>query len=155
MKNAEPVFAGVTRVSHRTENVSRLRKDWHAARAAHAELALLGMPRVNLLLSGPDGVIEYLLDALLPDLREPVGRWCPGEQLLLPPPTLIGTMIFQDVGQMPAADQRRLLDWLRGAAGRTQVISTTSVDLMPLIERGEFLEDLFYRLNIVRIDAGI
>ena len=153
MNQLSHVFAGVARVSEPSETVSRLREDWRVARAAHAELARLGLPRVNLLLMGPDGVLEYFLDALLPDLREPVGRWCPGEQLLLPPPALIGTMIFQDVGAMPMDDQHRLLDWLTGASGRTQVISTTPQCLLPLVEAESFSPDLYYRLNIVRIDA--
>lgn len=133
--------------------VTQLREDWRLARAARAEIGRLGMPRTNMLLSGSDGTIAYLLDALLPDLREPVGRWCPGEQLLLPPPALIGTMIFQDVGEMPEHDQHRLLHWLSGAAGRTQVISTTSTSLVPLVEAGSFVDSLYYRLNVILIDA--
>jgi hypothetical protein len=155
MKNSSNVFAGATPLSEPSETVSRLREDWRIARAAHAELVRLGMPRVNLLLTGPDGVLEYLLDALLPDLREPVGRWCPGEQLLLPPPPLIGTMIFQDVGEMPDDDQQRLLSWLNGAAGRTQVVSTTSASLLPLVEAGDFIAALYYRLNIICVDAAV
>jgi hypothetical protein len=153
MMHPSHVFAGVAHVSEPSETVSRLREDWHVARAAHAELVRLGFPRVNLMLTGPNGVLDYFLDALLPDLREPVGRWCPGEQLLLPPPALIGTMIFQDVGAMPRHDQQRLLDWLNGASGRTQVISTTPECLMPLVEAEAFSADLYYRLNIIRIDA--
>jgi hypothetical protein len=155
MKNFTNVFAGAMSLSESSEKVSQLREDWRVARAAHAELVRLGFPRVNVLLTGPDGVLDYLLDALLPDLREPVGRWCPGEQLLLPPPALIGTMIFQDVGEMPYEDQRRLLEWLNGAAGRTQVISTTEASLLPLIEAGDFIAALYYRLNIVCLDATV
>jgi hypothetical protein len=149
------VFAGVAHVPEPSETVSRLREDWRVARAAHAELARLGMPRVNLMLTGSNGVLDYFLDALLPDLREPVGRWCPGEQLLLPPPALIGTMIFQDVGAMPREDQHRLLAWLTAANGRTQVISTTPTCLMPLVEAAAFSAELYYRLNIIRIDATV
>ncbi len=155
MNQLSNVFAGVARVSEPTETLSRLREDWRTARAARAELARLGMPRVNLLLTGPDGVLDYLLDSLLPDLREPVGRWCPGEHLLLPPPALIGTMIFQGVGAMPKDDQYRLLDWLTGASGRTQVVSTTPQCLLPLVEADAFSADLYYRLNIVRIDCSV
>jgi hypothetical protein len=153
MTQLSNVFAGVLHVAEPPDTVSRLREDWRVARAAPAELVRLGTPRVNLMLMGPNGVLEYFLDALLPDLREPVGRWCPGEQLLLPPPALIGTMIFQDVGAMPQQDQRRLLEWLAGASGRTQVVSTTPTCLLPLVEAGAFSADLYYRLNIVRIDA--
>ncbi len=153
MTQRSTVFAGVAHVPEPSETVSRLREEWRVARAAHAELVRLGMPRVNLMLTGSNGVLDYFLDALLPDLREPVGRWCPGEQLLLPPPTLIGTMMFQDVGAVPPDDQQRLLTGLTTARGRTLVVSTTPTCLLPLVEAGMFSADLYYRLNIIRIDA--
>lgn len=155
MNQLSNVFAGVVQLPEPSDTVSRLREDWRVARAAHAELVRLGTPRVNLLLTGPDGVLEYFLDALVPDLREPVGRWCPGDQLLLPPPPLIGTMIVQDVGAMTQNEQQRLLEWLTGASGRTQVVSTTPKCLLPLVEAGAFSADLYYRLNIVCIDATV
>jgi Sigma-54 interaction domain len=155
MKNSSNGFADPMRSSDPSGTVSRLREEWRVARAAHAELVHLGMPRVNMLLTGPDGVIEYLLDALLPDMREPIGRWCPGDRLLLPPPALVGTMVFQDIGAMPSSDQRQLLEWLTDAAGRTQVISITRAKLVRLVEAGQFIEDLYYRLNIVSIDATV
>src|SRR5918998_5682894 len=127
MNNSSNGFVHPLRSPESSDTVSRLREEWRVARGAHAELVQLGMPRVSLLLTGPDGVIEYLLDALFPDLREPIGRWSPGDRLLLPPPALVGTMVFQDVGAMPPLEQRRLLDWLTEASGRTQVISTTPV----------------------------
>jgi hypothetical protein len=155
MKNSSHVFAGRVHSSSGPEDGARLREEWLAARAAHAELLHLGTPRVNLLLTGRDGAIEFLLDALLPNLREPIGRWSPGDRLLLPPPALIGTMIFQDVGAMGNADQARLLDWLTEASGHTQVISTTPVPLQPQVEAGRFTESLYYRLNIVSLDVTI
>jgi hypothetical protein len=155
MKNCSDVFAEPTRSSESADTVSRLREEWRVARAAHAELVHLGIPRVNLLLTGPDGAVEFLLDSVLPDLREPIGRWSPGDRLLLPPPSLIGTMIFQDIGGMPPFDQNRLLEWLTEAAGRTQVISTTPTPLMPAVQSRDFIEALYYRLNIISIDLSL
>lgn len=155
MQHSLNVFAGTADSSDSGAAVSRLRDEWRVARAAHAELVHLGMPRVNLLVTGCDGAIEFLLDSMLPDLREPIGRWSAGDRLLLPPPSLIGTMIFQDVGAMQYMDQGRLLEWLTDAAGRTQVISTTPAPLLPRVEAGEFIEPLFYRLNIISLDATL
>ena len=138
-----------------TNCVSHVRDEWRVARAAHADLARMGMPRVNLLLTGTDGAIENVIETLLPNFREPIGRWCPGEQLLLPPAALIGTMILQDIGEMPQDDQRRLLGWLEGAAGRTQVVSTTAESLLPCVESGGFIDTLYYRLNVVCVDASV
>jgi hypothetical protein len=153
MKNLPNIFAGGTLAASKPHRVSQLREDWRVARAAHTELALLGMPRVNLLLTGAEGVIENLLDALLPNFREPIGQWSPGDRLLLPPAKLIRTMILREVGAMPDEDQRRLLEWLNEAAGRTQVVSTTSAPLLPRVEAGAFIDALYYRLNIVCVDA--
>jgi hypothetical protein len=136
------------------DSVSQIREDWRQARAAHADLLAIGMPRVNVLVSGKDAVIENLLEALFPHLREPIGRWRPGEQLLLPPPVLIGTMIFQDIDGMPLDDQHHLADWLEGAAGRTQVVTTSATPLYPHVEAGRFLDSLYYRLNTVCVDLN-
>jgi len=160
MRNQLQSFAGEERTTTWMGSISQLREDWRVARSAHAELARLGMPRLgmppsNVLVTGSGEVVENLLDMLLPDLREPIGRWRPGEQLLLPPPALIGTMIFQEIGGMPYDDQCRLFNWLTGAAGRTHVFSTTSAPLLKAVERGEFLEALYYRLNVIALDATV
>ena len=138
-----------------TNCVSQLREDWRLARAAHEDLVRMGRPRVNMLFTGTEGVIENMMDALLPDLREPIGRWCPGEQLLLPPPSLIGTMIFHEIGKMPYLDQHRLNEWLETAAGKTQVISTTTEPLFSRVEAGLFVDALYYRLNIICMDVTV
>ena len=153
MKNQLQSFAGEERSTTWMGSISQLRDDWRVARSAHAELVRLGMPRSNVLVTGSEEVIENLFDILLPHMREPIGRWRPGEQLLLPPPPLIGTMIFQEIAGMPHEDQCRLFNWLAGAAGRTQVLSTTSAPLLKTVERGEFLEALYYRLNVITLDA--
>ncbi len=113
----------------------------------------MGMPRVNLLVTGADGVIETVLESLTSDLREPVGRWRPGEQLLLPPPSLIKTMILRDVDGLSHEDQQQLLEWLDEAAGHTQIVSTSSRHLFECVYNGAFDETLFYRLNVVCVDA--
>ena len=153
MRNQLQSFAGEERTTGRMGSISQLREDWRVARSAHAELARLGMPRSNVLVTGSEDVVENLLDILLPDLREPIGRWRPGEQLLLPPPILIGTMVFQEIGEMPHHDQYQLFNWLTIAAGRTQVLSTSSEPLVKAVECGDFLEGLYYRLNVIALDA--
>ena len=43
--------------------------------------------------------------------------------------------------------------WLDDAVGTVQVIATTSEPLFPLVERGAFLDVLYYRLNILRVEV--
>lgn len=144
------------RSSYRGWDRPPLHDDRMAARAAYAELAFLGFPRVNLMLVGGDAAIDCLMDALLPELRGPVHYWRPGDPLALPPPRLITTMVFQDVGAMPQVDQQRLLEWMDQAAGRTQMVSTTSVNPLPRPDASAGLSDrLYYRLNVIRIEVGV
>ena len=132
---------------------SHSREDWRRARAAHVGLMLVGMRRVNLLLVGIDGMIWSVLQTLLPSLTEPVTTWCPGERLVLPPSGRTGTLVLHDVGVMQHDEQFRLLKWLEEGGGRTQVISMTSVPLLPRVESGAFHDTLYYRLNTVCVDV--
>lgn len=108
---------------------------------------LVRATRVNLLLVGPDDVTRDVVDALSPGLRQPVVVEHPGNPLVLAPTERVETMILHDVGAFGLADQSRLLEWLEGAGGATQVISTASSPLLPLINTGAFLDTLYYRLN--------
>ena len=74
-----------------------------------------------------------------------------------------GTIFLDEVGEMPVSLQTRLLRVLQerevlrvGAIEPTpvnvRVIAATHRDLMAHVERGLFRLDLFYRLNILRID---
>jgi hypothetical protein len=126
---------------------------WRLARAAHVDLLLMGMPRVNLLLIAPDGVVRYVLESLLLDLRDPITRWSPGEPLLPPDPDLGGTLILNHVHALSPADQLHLIDWMESAEGRTQVVSTTPTPLLPRVHTGEFIDVLYYRLNTVCVDV--
>ena len=130
-------------------------EDWLVVRAARVNRLLRGMPRVNLLLMGVDSVIQEALEIGLLDLHEPIATWRPGEPLVLPTVARAGTMILHDVGALSIDDQRRLLQWLDWAAGRTQVVSTTPGRLLPRVESGRFLDTLYYRLNTICLDVSL
>jgi hypothetical protein len=118
--------------------------DWHLARAAGT----------NLLVVGPDEQTRALVDALRPQLREPVIVVHAGEPLALAPPGEVGTLILFDVSMLGLSEQRRLLEWQERAEVRTQVISTTSTPLLPLVAAGACLAELYYRLNIVCLELA-
>ena len=132
---------------------SQLPEHWRLARAAHVDLLLMGMPRVNLLLIAPDGVVRYVLESLLLDLREPITRWSSGQVLNLPSPDRSGTLVLRDIHALTPADQLLLLDWLEQAEGRTQVVSTSATPLLPRVHCGEFIDTLYYRLNTICVDV--
>jgi len=156
MENPASLSSGLAARARRasaSETVPQLPEHWRLARAAHVDLLLMGMPRVNLLLIAPDAVVRYVLESLLLNLREPIARCVPGQPLDLPPHEFISTLILHDVGRLQPHEQLDLLAWLEQANGRTQVVSTASAPLLPRVHSGLFIDTLYYRLNTVCVDV--
>ncbi|MBN2413978.1 sigma 54-interacting transcriptional regulator [candidate division KSB1 bacterium] len=74
-----------------------------------------------------------------------------------------GTLFLDEIGDMPLKVQAKLLSFLEtrkfrrlGSTRELQVeiklISASNQDLINMIKKGEFREDLFYRLNVVNIE---
>lgn len=61
-----------------------------------------------------------------------------------------GTLIVHDLAQLNMASQIELYDWMSQRVGTTQVIGLTTAPLAPLVERGQFLQALFCRLNVLQ-----
>ena len=133
---------------------TQLPDHWRLARAAHVDLLLMGMPRVNLLLIAPDGVVRYVLESLLLDLREPIVRWSPGHALDLSSVDHAATIILHDIGNLSPGEQLDLLEWLERADGRAQVVSTSATPLLSRVQCGAFMDTLYYRLNTVCVDVS-
>jgi hypothetical protein len=154
MEHPTKLFAGAMRQGDRVDNVSLESADRRAAENAYRELHAIGMPRVNLLLTGRPLAIDYLLNSFDIGYAEPVLTWEPGEPLVLPFAEG-GTILLRNVGAMALDDQQRLLQWLNAAMGRTQVISTTARSLMGQVLAGDFNDTLYYRLNTVSVDVTL
>src|SRR5262252_9510945 len=90
-----------------------------------AEFRVLSHLRSNLLLEGPESAIDATLAALKPHLSQPLWTWCTGLAIRLPGEPN-GTLIVREVSRLDHDQQQQLVDWLDLAAGRVQVISTTS-----------------------------
>lgn len=64
-----------------------------------------------------------------------------------------GTLLLADVATLTLSQQVMLYDWLTVGCGDMQVVSVTTAPLQVLVDDGEFLEGLFYRLNVLRLDT--
>ncbi|MEE8524997.1 MAG: sigma-54 dependent transcriptional regulator, partial [Thermoanaerobaculia bacterium] len=74
-----------------------------------------------------------------------------------------GTLLLDEIGNLSAAGQMKLLRVLQTGEFEhlgsskpvkvdVRVIAATNVDLRLAIERGEFREDLFFRLNVIELE---
>ena len=116
------------------------------------EWRILRVRRPNVLLTGAHATTEVLMATLRPYLRAPIYYWAPG--VALPAPGDVATVVICDIATVLLEHQHSLLSWLdRVDPGQTQVVSTTDLELFSLVEQGTFLEALYYRLNIVRLDG--
>jgi len=90
-----------------------------------------------------------------------IDRHCPGPihlydaaTIALVPPFSLGTVLLNEVDRLAAAEQDCLFGWLTDhGAGHPVIVATSKVPLWPLVERGMFRADLFYRLNLISIAA--
>jgi hypothetical protein len=114
------------------------------------EIDMARRERTNVFLIGPVARCDEVIATLGPHLIGPIVVCRAREGLVLPPPGMVGALILHGVDALVHADQRRLLDWL-GDAVAVKVISTAPAPLLPRIERGAFLDSLYYRLNTICI----
>ena len=71
-----------------------------------------------------------------------------------------GTLLLEEIGEMPVDSQATLLKMIDGAVicksaednFDVRIIATSSRDLAALADSNQFRKDLFYRLNVIRID---
>ena len=102
----------------------------------------------HVLLMGNDASIRPALARLRPQLRTPISHWRP-EVATDPPRVTSGSLIIWDVGALSLDQQRQLLAWMTGAGANVQIISISEGQLFPRVWQKAFLDDLYYRLNMV------
>ncbi len=130
------------------------------ARAIHRESARSGGPFIKVNCSAlAEGLLESELfghekGAFTGAIRERKGRFELAHK---------GTLFLDEISDIPPSTQVKLLRVLQEKeiervggeetiAVDVRIISATNRDLAPLVETGEFREDLFYRLHIIPIE---
>jgi len=140
--------------ARRTHEPGRSRVWRHSSAVPWEELSLLRTRHPNVLIAGSGDDTEDALGAMVSTFRAPIASWRPGQPLALPAFAGAQTLVLNDVDALPAADQRRLLDWLEHAAGEVQVVATRRRSLIALAESGGFDLHLYYRLNVILIEPS-
>jgi sigma-54-interacting transcriptional regulator len=114
------------------------------------EWQLLVTARPNVLLEGPHEATDAIVGEAMGWLAEPHATWT-GAPLSCDRPA---TLVVRSVSALNQDQQHALLDWLDAPGARIQVISTTTDPLYPLVSRGVFLANLYYRLNVLLLDVA-
>ena len=153
MSTPSKVFAAGGRTRRIHDGDAAGGSERNTAEQALEVLQLVERHRVNLLLMGTNEVVQRLMADLDERMHQPVAKWSPGEQFVLPSAEETGTMVLNDVGSLQIQEQIQLLEWLTSANGRTQVVSTAPTLLLPRVKSGAFIDTLYYRLNMVCLDA--
>jgi sigma-54 interacting transcriptional regulator len=101
------------------------------------------------LLWGTQDATDAVIAGITPTLRVPRRRIrCYGELVL---PVDDGAVILDQVDLLAPSQQVALLGWLSARTMPTQVIATTPIFLYGRVRDGLFLDDLYYRLNVIFI----
>jgi Sigma-54 interaction domain len=129
----------------------RAPKDPRPMEVPSPEGAIFGPPfHPNVLIIGSPNVSGAATAELLPRLRHPLVVWdtaIGGEC----PSIAQGTLVILNLERLDRAEQRQLLDFTDASRRLVQIVSVATTDLFGLVERGEFLDALYYRLNTVRL----
>jgi hypothetical protein len=108
--------------------------------------------RPNVLVIGPVARSEATVAAIVAALSTPVRHWT--QDSPLPSPGDTTTIVIRDIATLSLSFQQAWLARMNAPyAPHTQIIATSSIAVFPLVARGVFLEDLYYRLNTVLLDV--
>lgn len=102
----------------------------------------------HVLLMGDEASLGPALARLRPRLRGPISQWRPAVATD-PPRVTKGALFIWGVDKLNRDQQSHLLAWMTGAGAHVQIISIPERPLFPLVCQTTFLDDLYYRLNML------
>jgi transcriptional regulator of aromatic amino acid metabolism len=109
--------------------------------------------RPNLLVLCRDLEPEAVVAPLMAAGRQPF-HVCRLPGFLAFPEIRRGTLFLVNLAALTLGQQMKLYDWMDDGGRECQVVSIARQSLYPLVEEGRFMEALYYRLNVVCLDAG-
>lgn len=108
--------------------------------------------RPNFLVTCHDVPVDDVVQRLLNFCAAPF-HFCTVPRAFGLPTTRAGTLFLADAGLLTMKQQVELFDWMT-ISRETQVVSVTELPLGRLVSNGDFLDGLFFRLNVVSLDAS-
>ena len=121
--------------------------------AKKADWDLARVTKANLLLVGSEQTVSNLVFAMWSIFDGPIVVRGPRERLQLSPAAdPVGTLVLYGIDTLSVEEQVALNQWLGARSGRTRVISTSSISLLPLVQSCAFSDELYYRLNTIWVD---
>ena len=125
-------------------------------RVAESPISDKGLARstnLNVLIMGADDVVAKFVTSLWPYFLAPRIVRRRDEPLRLSATSRpAGTILVYDVHTLSRREQDALHRWMNAGNDRTRVVSTTTQSLLPVLETGDFNDDLYYRLNVLTLD---
>lgn len=107
----------------------------------------------NTMVIGEPNVTAAATTLLLPHLPYPAMRWDASTGADCPSITE-GTLMILNLERLDGPGQRQLLDFMNTRRRAVAIVSVATMELFERVERGEFLDALYYRLNTVRWQAS-
>jgi len=120
------------------------------ARVDQNDWRLLITARPNVLLEGAQETTNLIVDEAMDCLPTPHATWSG----VPPSGDRPATLVVRSISALDRDQQSVLFEWLEAPGNRVQVISTTNEPLYPMVGRGAFLANLYYRLNVLRLDVA-
>jgi hypothetical protein len=138
-------------LNSRSRNLTDSEVTASVVRTESSELAILcRAPYPNALVVGGASHTAGFIANLLARGARPVAHWdaeAVGESSLVPH----GTLVIWSVEKLNSLQQHQLLNVLDDRRDSLQIISVAGSDLFARVQHGEFLDALYYRFNVVRV----
>ena len=107
----------------------------------------------NLLVNCPADELHQVLGDLV-GWCSPSVRMCSFPGPLDLPSQHTGTLLLSRIEEISPDQQLQLFDWITRMHSTARVVSVATKPIDRLMRGGSFLENLFYRLNVVQMDIG-
>jgi len=115
-------------------------------------LSLFRVSRPSVLLIGADHDTDRVMQLITASGHDAIASWPEAASATLPASPL--TLLVRNVAAFDATEQQRLHHWLDERSGSARVIATSPIRLYELVESGQFFDSLYYRLNVVCLEAA-